>query len=138
MQIIDAKIKEAAAARRAGRTDEAASLADAALATARESDDSLLVAYTLRHTANVHSQLGSFDQAANEITEAIRIYREHASEHTLDLANALRVSALNAERGALAAWQEAKTLYAIADVQAGIDGAQQHVQHLSASLGGIS
>jgi tetratricopeptide (TPR) repeat protein len=138
MQIIDIKIKEATAARRAGRTDEAASLADAALVAARESGDCLLVAYTLRHTADVHSQLGHSHQAADEITEAIRIYREHASDHTLDLANALRISALNAERGALAAWQEAKTLYALVDVQAGIDGATQHVQHLSASLGGIS
>ncbi len=75
---------------------------------------------TLRYTADIHAQLGFFDQSATEIAEAIRIYREHASEHALDLANALRISALNAERRAHAAWHEAESLYASVDVQAGV------------------
>jgi tetratricopeptide (TPR) repeat protein len=138
MQMINAKLKEAAAAHRTGRSQHAVMLAADALALARHSNDPLLVAYTLRHTADIHAQLGLYDQSATEIAEAIRIYREHASEHALDLANALRISALNAERRAHAAWHEAETLYASVDVQAGVNGAQHHIQHLSAALGGPS
>jgi hypothetical protein len=138
MQMINAKLKEAAAAHRTGRSQHAVMLAADALALARQSNDPLLVAYTLRHTADIHAQLGLYDQSATEIAEAIRIYREHASEHALDLANALRISTLNAERRAHAAWHEAETLYASVDVQAGVNGAQHHIQHLSAALGGPS
>jgi hypothetical protein len=88
MQMINAKLKEAAAAHRTGRSQDAETLAAEALAMARQSNDPLLVAYTLRHTADIQAQLGFFDQSATEIAEAIRIYREHASGHALDLANA--------------------------------------------------
>jgi hypothetical protein len=138
MQMINAKIKEAAAAHRAGRSQDAVSLAVDAVALARQSNDPLLVAYTLRHTAEIQAQLGFFDQSATEIAEAIRIYRGHASNHALDLANALRISALNAERRAHVEWREAETLYASVNVQAGVNGAQHHIQHLSAALGGPS
>src|SRR5437879_2678526 len=138
MHMIDAKLKEAAAASRTGRSQDALRLVTDVLATARQSNDPLVVAYTLRHTADIHAQLGFFDQSATEIAEAIRIYREHATNHALDLANALRISALNAERRAHATWHEAKALYASVDVQAGVDGAQYHIQHLSAALGGPS
>jgi hypothetical protein len=138
MHMINEKLKEAAAAHRAGRSQDAVALAVDALAVSRQSNDPLLVAYTLRHTADIQAQLGFFDQSAIEITEAIRIYREHASDHTLDLANALRISALNAERRAHAEWHEAETLYASVDVQAGVNGAKHHIQHLSAALGGPS
>jgi len=138
MQTINAKLKEATAARQSGRPQDAATLAADALATARQSNDPLLVAYTLRHTADIHTHLGLFDQSATEIAEAIRIYRQHAAEHALDLANALRIEALNAERRARADWHEAETLYASVDVQAGVNGAQHHIQHLTAALGGPS
>ena len=138
MQMINAKLKQAAAAHRTGRSQDAVTLAADALTMARQSDDPLLVAYTLRHTADIQAQLGFFDQSATEISEAICIYREHASDHALDLANALRISALNAERRAHVAWHEAETLYASVDVQAGVNGAQHHIQHLSAAPGGPS
>jgi hypothetical protein len=137
METIKAKLREAAALQ-SSRPEDAAALAVEALALARQTGDPLLVAYTLRHTANVRSHLGSLDQSAAEIAEAIRIYREHAPEHALDLANALRIEALNAERRASAAWHEAQTLYASVDVQAGVNGAQHHIQHLTAALGGPS
>jgi len=138
MQTINAKLKEAAVAHRTGLSQEAVTLTADALATARQGNDPLLVAYTLRHTADICTKLGLFDQAAIEIAEAIRIYREHASGHALDLANALRISALNAEHRAQMAWHEAEILYASVDVQAGVNGAQHHIQHLSAALGGPS
>jgi hypothetical protein len=137
METIEAKLRQAAALQ-TSRPEDAAALAVEALALARQSNDPLLVAYTLRHTASVQSHLGSFDQSATEIAEAIHIYREHATEHALDLANALRIETLNAERRAHAAWLEAQTLYASVDVQAGVNGAQHHIQHLAAALGGPS
>ena len=104
----------------------------------RAANEPMHLAHTLRHAGDIASQLGDFEMARTYIAEALTIYRNHPEVAPLELANTLRVSALNAERGALAAWQEAKTLYAVVDVQAGIDGAQYHVRHLSASLGGIS
>ena len=138
MDILKARLKEASAAQKAEHSQDALALSADALTMARQSNDPFLVAYTLRHTANIQTHLGSFDQAAAEIAEAIRIYREHASEHALDLANALRISALVAERRAQAAWREAEALYASVDVQAGVNGAQHHIQHLTAALGGPS
>jgi hypothetical protein len=138
MQTIETKLKEADETRKAGRSEDATALAAEALALARQSNDPLIVAYTLRHTANICSKTGLFDQAAVEIAEAIHIYREYGAEHALDLANALRISALNSERRAKAAWHEAENLYASGDVQAGVNGAQHHLQHLTAALGGPS
>ncbi len=138
MQTIKTKLKKAADALKTGHSQDAAAFAAEALAVARQSNDPLLVAYALRHTADICAKTGLFDQAAIEITEAIRIYREHGAEHALDLANALRISALNAERRAQAAWHEAENLYASVEVQAGVNGAQHHLQHLTAALGGPS
>ncbi|HEY2038893.1 MAG TPA: hypothetical protein VGG95_04470, partial [Edaphobacter sp.] len=72
MHMINEKLKEAAAAQRAGHSQNAVTLAVDSLALARESNDPLLVAYTLRHTADIQAQLGFFDQSAIEIAEAIR------------------------------------------------------------------
>jgi ribosomal protein S15P/S13E len=132
------QLREAAQALRERDAIRATHLADEARAAARESQDQLELAYTLRHTADIASRVGAYEQATMEITEAISIYREHLQDHTLDLANALRVAALNQERSALAAWYEAKELYASVDVSAGVQGATQHIQQLSETLGGIS
>jgi len=136
MQTVKTKLKEADEIRKAGLVEDATALAAEALALARHTGDPLFVAYALRHTANICSKTGLFDQATIEITEAIRIYRDHATDHALDLANALRISALNAKRRAQAAWHEAENLYASVGVQAGVNGAQHHLQHLTAALGG--
>lgn len=138
MQTLKAKLDQAEAAQQANRPDAAISFADEALAHAREGNDALLVAFALRHTAKLRSKLCHFDQSALEIAEAIRIYRDHSDDHILDLANALRIEALNAERRAHAAWHEAEMLYASVHVEVGVTGAQHHLQHLTAALGGPS
>ena len=138
MQTIKTKLDQAEAARQTNHPDAALSLADKALAHARESNDPLVIAFALRHAANIRSKLCHFDQSALEIAEAIRIYRAHAEDHKLDLANALRIEALNAERRAQAAWHEAETLYASVHVETGVTEVQHHLQHLTAALGGPS
>ena len=70
--------------------------------------------------------------AGTQIEEAIRLYRSPQTEaEPLDLANALRVSALNDERRALQAWTEAEQLYTAADIPAGVTESQQHRERLA-------
>lgn len=69
------------------------------------------LAYALRHAADVRSELGEFAVAGSHIEEAVRLYRALDPPSPLDLANALRVFALNGERGAHACWSEACRLY---------------------------
>ncbi|SEC29632.1 hypothetical protein [Terriglobus roseus] len=91
------------------------------------------LAYALRHAADVRSRLKEYAVAASHIEEAIRLYRALvASEEatTLDLANALRVAALNAEREAHSAWREARSLYKENDISAGTDECEKHLECL--------
>ena len=86
-----------------------------AITLARTANDDRLLAYALRHAADVRSELHEYAIAATHIDEAVRLYRAlliGSEPPTLDLANALRVSALNNERAACAAWREARGLYA--------------------------
>lgn len=78
-------------------------------------------AYALRHAADVRSELGEFSVAGSHIHEAVRLYRALDPVPALDLANALRVEALNNEREAVSSWTEAEVLYTEAAVSAGRD-----------------
>lgn len=91
------------------------------------------LAYALRHAADVRSQLKEYAVAASHIEEAVRLYRalvlsEEATP--LELANALRVAALNGEREAHAAWREACDLYSELRIEAGTDECAQHLECL--------
>jgi Flp pilus assembly secretin CpaC len=133
MQTIETTLTHAAMALREGHSRDAMRLCEEAAAAARGSGDTLRLAYVLRHTADINSQLGLINLAAAQITEATHIYREHGSSRPLDLANAIRISALNEERQLVTVWREAKELYASLNVQAGVDEALQHMQRLSTS-----
>ena len=88
------------------------------------------LAYALRHAAEVRSELREYAVAGNHIQEAVRLYRSINDRDPLGLANALRVSALNDEREARASWLEARDLYKAASVDAGVDEATTHLDHL--------
>jgi len=92
------------------------------------------LAYALRHAADVRSELKEYAVAGSHIEEAIRLYRalllEDDREATLDLANALRISALNEEREALASWSEACALYDELGISAGIQECNEHLDRL--------
>ena len=96
------------------------------------------LAHALRHAAEIRSEMKEYGVAGTQIEEAIRLYRslQYANSDEadpLDLANALRVSALNDERRALAAWAEAEQLYAAANIPAGVTESQQHRENLAAT-----
>jgi tetratricopeptide (TPR) repeat protein len=88
------------------------------------------LAYALTHAAELRGELGENAVAGTQIEEAVRLYRAIQPLPTLDLANALRVSALNSERAALAAWTEAQSVYIAIPQNDRIDEAQEHLEHL--------
>lgn len=108
-----------------------------AITLLRAGNDTRLLAFALRHAADVRSELHEYAAAGWHIDEAIRLYRGFALEGdfsaSLDLANALRVAALNNERQAHAHWTEAASLYAADDISAGVHESQQHLQRLHAA-----
>lgn len=88
------------------------------------------LAFALRHSAEIRSELGENAVAGTHIQEAVRLYRAIQPTPQLDLANALRVAALNNEREAYTAWREAETLYRAVDVDAGAQEAEAHINCL--------
>jgi tetratricopeptide (TPR) repeat protein len=88
------------------------------------------LAYALTHAAELRSELDENAVAGTQIEEAVRLYRAIQPLPALDLANALRVAAMNNEREALAAWTEAQTLYITISLNPRIDEAQEHIEHL--------
>jgi tetratricopeptide (TPR) repeat protein len=88
------------------------------------------LAYALTHAAELRSELGENAVAGTQIEEAVRLYRAIQPVPANDFANALRVSAMNNEREALAAWTEAQALYISISLDASIDEAQKHLEHL--------
>jgi tetratricopeptide (TPR) repeat protein len=123
--------RSAQAKRNSGDISGAASLYEQALLILRKQDRPGRLAYTLRHLADIHSELGKFQKAKREIEEAISKYRDTPYGSPLDLANALRISALNAERQTAQLWREAKEIYTSLNIPAGTDEAQLHIEHLS-------
>jgi tetratricopeptide (TPR) repeat protein len=101
-----------------------------AITLLRNAEATERLAYALRHAAEVRSELREYAVATNHIQEAVRLYRAIDDGGPLGLANALRVSALNDEREARASWLEARELYSVAGVDAGVDEANLHLDRL--------
>ena len=102
-----------------------------AITLLRACNEPSLLAFTLRHAADVRSELREYGAANAHIEEAIRLYRAADPWSALDLANALRVAALNSEREAYAAWREAEKLYAGENVNQGVEECTMHLAQLS-------
>ncbi len=96
----------------------------------RAANDNHLLAYALRHAADIRSQLREYAIAGAHIEEAIRLYRGFDPPAPLDLANALRVQALNDERQAHASWKEAESLYAAEGIDEGVGECRAHLNAL--------
>jgi tetratricopeptide (TPR) repeat protein len=95
----------------------------------------LKVAHTIRHVADIQRHEGNHRLAEVCYEEALRIYREHSKTPPLDLANALRGSALLKEsmgeiKQAFVQWQEAGELYADVHVDAGVVESRRRMQLL--------
>lgn len=101
-----------------------------AITLLRNAEATAELASALRHAADIRSELGEYAVAGSHSQEAVRLYRSLSPVPALDLANALRVSALNDEREARASWAEAETLYNEAGIADGVAEAAQHLASL--------
>lgn len=97
----------------------------------RAANEPMQLAHTLRHASDIASQLGNYDQARSYINEALDIYRKHKEVAPLELANTLRVFALNEERHLRTIWQETASLYSSAGIDAGVTESKFHLENLS-------
>ncbi len=78
------------------------------------------------------------EEAAPLYAESLEIYRSHKETSPLDLANAIRGFALLKEQTgdldqALGLWGEARELYDLTGVDAGVSECQARIESLSAS-----
>jgi tetratricopeptide (TPR) repeat protein len=91
----------------------------------RDLGNTLKAAHTMRHAADILREQKRVDEAAPLYTEALEIYRKHNDTPPLDLANAIRGFALLKEgvgdrTEALMLWREARDLYELTGVEAGV------------------
>ena len=124
----------AAAARLAGRIDEAVGLYARAAEDARRQGDSLVLAHRLRHIGDILQDAGRDAEAAPYYDEALGLYRSCADVPALDLANMLRPLAMLKEKAGARAeakklWAEAAALYGAAGVEI---GARESARRLAA------
>jgi len=96
-----------------------------AVAILRSLDDPQSLAHTIRHVGDIQREMNQLTPAEASYAEALAIYRNHPETDTLDLANTLRgyallKAAIGEKEAAKLLWQEAGTLYAQVDVQAGV------------------
>ncbi len=125
-------IAEARRIRTAGDATGAEQLYWRGAELARTEDDDILRAHALRHVSDLACERGDFPLALNLAEEAVAVYRAAANPRPLDLANALRLTALALEGldlsdEAAPAWQEARHLYACLEVQAGVEECDRHL-----------
>lgn len=102
----------------------------------REYSQGMAQARAIRHAADIESELGDTVESARHYEEAVAIYRSDPSTAPLDLANALRGWALlqqqaGAKDGALELWEEARRLYAAAQVDVAVAECSRRVAELT-------
>lgn len=102
-----------------------------AVALFRETDAPLILAHTIRHLGDVYLEQGRPDLAEPCYHEALGLYRSHADESSLDLANAVRSLAVLRWEQAKVLWEEVRTLYTGLTIEAGIKERTARVEALS-------
>jgi tetratricopeptide (TPR) repeat protein len=123
--------------RRENRITDALRNYELAAALYREQDNPLRLAHTVRHVADILRGLGRWEEARALYAEAIEIYRAQPDSVALDMANALRGSALLKEAtgaDAVELWREARGLYAAAGIDAGVEEADRRIAAQGVSL----
>ncbi len=114
----------------AGHPDQARELYAKAADRARAAGAALPLAQALRHLSDLDREAGDAERALTAADEAIALCRASPDATDLDLANALRLSALAREALGQAAtdlWREAGALYLDADVEAGVEEAERRL-----------
>ncbi len=128
----DGLIQEARGARSRGQLTEARRGYANAAVLARDAGENALLAFALRHISELDLEDGSFDAAFAAGNEAVSILNADPAMQPLDLANALRVTALSLEAlarraEAVAGWQQARKLYAALNVLEGVNECDDHL-----------
>ncbi len=106
-----------------------------AVAIYRSAGDELRLAHAIRHIGDIYLEACQLPPAEPCYVEALRIYRGNPNTDPLDLANAIRGFALlNEELGkreeARRLWEEARTLYATVNVEAGVKESERRIAQL--------
>lgn len=130
MQDFEPLFVAAQQARTAGHPDRARDLYAKAADKAREVGAVVPLAHALRHVSDLDREAGEAEAALTAADEAVALYRASSEATDLDLANALRLSALAREALGQAAtdlWREAGALYLDADVEAGVEEAERRL-----------
>lgn len=122
---IEEIIRDAREQRSVGRVTAARSGYGRAADLARAAHEHGLLAHALRHLSELDRLGGDHAAALIAGSEAVALYRENPDAAQLDLANALRVSALALDalgrpHDAGSVWREARNLYAQLDVTEGV------------------
>jgi tetratricopeptide (TPR) repeat protein len=102
-----------------------------AVALFRETDELLVLAHTIRHLGDVYLEQGRPDLAEPCYDEALGLYRSHADERSLDMANAVRSLAVLRWEQAKILWEEVRTLYTGLSIEAGVKESTARVAALS-------
>lgn len=130
MRDTDWLLAEAHALSERGEAALARTLYEEALETARAAGDTEALAKALRHVSDLDREAGRAEAALAAAEEAATLYGALGPESRLDLANALRLTALALEalgRPALQPWRDAGDLYAELDIAAGLAEAERHL-----------
>lgn len=119
-----------------GRGDAALGLYEEAVTLCRADDDPLRLAHTVRHVGDIHLDAGRPELAEPSFEEALSLYRDHVRPPTLDLANAIRPMAIVKESlgevdEARRLWEEARSLYSAAGVEAGVTESSARLERLN-------
>jgi tetratricopeptide (TPR) repeat protein len=101
----------------------------------RKQPDSLILAHTIRHVADILLDEGTLEPAQRHYEEALSIYCAHEATPPLDLANALRGYALLMEESgkieeATMLWRQAHALYEQLEIEAGLTECRSHMAFL--------
>jgi GNAT superfamily N-acetyltransferase len=110
----------------AGHPDQARDLYAKAADKARAVGAAVPLGHALRHLSDLDREAGHAEPALAAADEAVALYRAAPDATDLDLANALRLSALAREalgQTATDLWREAGALYQDADFEAGVEEA---------------
>ena len=129
---IETILREAKVARDAGRLEASREAYRRAAELARTTRDEPMLAFALRHVADLDRECGNAQDAVHGGQEAVQLYRALSDSGSLDLANALRVTALalqdlGRKEEAAPLWREARDLYASFGVDAGVEECESHI-----------
>ena len=98
----------------------------------RQADEPRVLAHTIRHLGDVYLEQGRPDLAEPCYHEALALYRKHADDSSLDLANALRSLAVLRWEQTRTLWEDVRALYTGLNIEAGIKESTARIAALSA------